>query len=78
MLFGVFFGSFIFFLCSMIVGDKSALYYIVGSTLCGFEGYFMLREFFGALGAFLDIVDDSFLDIDDDEDKDEDKGEDEK
>lgn len=56
MLFGVFFGSFIFFLCSL-GGDKTLLYQIVCSTLCGFEGYFMLREFFGALGAFLDIVD---------------------
>lgn len=74
MLFGVFFGSFIFFLCSMLVGDdKPMLYYIVVSTLCGFEGYFMLREFFGALGVFFDVVDDSFLDIDDDEDKGEDE-----
>lgn len=58
MLFGVFFGSFIFFLCMFLGSDRTTFHQIMCGTLCGFEGYFMIREIFCALGTFLDIIDD--------------------
>lgn len=55
-LFGVFFGSFIFFLCMFLGSDRTTLQQIICGTLCGFDGYYMIRSVFGALGVFLDIM----------------------